>query len=235
LATTLFDTREAVECARRAQVTLLVGPTLSYEPRYRMLRDIVDERRLGDLLSVQATSFTDWHRRRPRTAHDLDATTGNGLLLRQGAHQIDIVRLICGGDVRSVSGTLHGGEGGSERGFSAQLTFANGAQASAYYDGSGAAPETDEVVATFTGGGIRAYAGGLRVFSDGAHTDIAVMPTASVWDQALIEMDETLAGNAPIHDGEWALGTLATCLAIYQAAQSHSVVLTHLPHYQEKS
>ena len=235
LATTAADAREAVDCARRAGVSLLVGPTLSYDPRYRVLQQVVTDRRLGDLLSVQATSVTDWHRRRIRTAHDLDAAVGNGLLLRQGAHQIDIVRLICGGDVRAVSGVLHGGVGGAEQGFSAQLSFANGVQANAYYDGSGAVPEADELFATFTGGGVRVHPGGLHLYADGQLTDVPVDPATSVWDQALVEMDQTLDGRIPIHDGEWGLGTLATCLAIYEAAATHSIVFTHQSLYQEKS
>ncbi|MGW5715075.1 Gfo/Idh/MocA family protein [Amycolatopsis sp. NPDC003865] len=136
LATTLADARLAVDAADRAGVVLLVGATHSYNAPVRVLRRLVEDGTLGPLLSVCATCHTDWHRR-PRSAADLDAAQGNGLVLRQGAHQIDILRYVCGGLTESVTGTTFGGADGTELGFSAQLAFPGGVHASAYYVGTG--------------------------------------------------------------------------------------------------
>ncbi|WP_326835023.1 Gfo/Idh/MocA family oxidoreductase [Amycolatopsis rhabdoformis] len=136
LAATFEDARRAVESAERAGVPLLVGATHSYNAPVRILRRVVESGRLGELVSVSSVCHTDW-RLRPRSVADLDAALGNGLVLRQGAHQIDVLRYVCGGLAETVTGTTFGGSGGRELGFTAQLAFAGGAHASAYYSGAG--------------------------------------------------------------------------------------------------
>ncbi|GGJ39823.1 Gfo/Idh/MocA family protein [Streptomyces brasiliensis] len=136
LAVTLEEAQRVVEAAQRAGVVLLVGATHSSDAPVRALRRLVEEVRLGALLSVASACHTDWHRR-PRSAADLDAGQGNGLVLRQGAHQFDILRYVCGGVAQRVFAMTFGGSAGRERGFSACISFGNGAQASAYYSGTG--------------------------------------------------------------------------------------------------
>jgi phthalate 4,5-cis-dihydrodiol dehydrogenase len=136
LACQIDDARRAVEAARAAGVTLLVGSTHSYDAPFRILRRVVADKALGPLLAVCSTCHTDWHRR-PRSAADLDASQGNGLVLRQGAHLVDILRYVCGGKVDTVSGSTFGGSAGTELGFSAQLIFENGVHATAHYTGTG--------------------------------------------------------------------------------------------------
>ncbi|MFI9834522.1 Gfo/Idh/MocA family protein [Streptomyces sp. NPDC051913] len=136
LAVTLEEAQQTVEAARRAGVVLLVGATHSSDAPVRALRHLVEQGRLGTLLSVASVCHTDWHRR-PRSAADLDAAQGNGLVLRQGAHQFDILRYVCGGLADQVFAMTFGGSAGRERGFSACVGFADGAQASAYYSGTG--------------------------------------------------------------------------------------------------
>ncbi|MFF4837010.1 Gfo/Idh/MocA family protein [Streptomyces sp. NPDC001315] len=137
LAATLEDARAAVEAARAAGVVLLVGATHSSDAPVRALRRVAATGRLGRLLSVSSVCHTDWHTR-PRSPANLDAGLGNGLVLRQGAHQLDILRYVCGGRAEWIFGMPFGGTGGTELGFSAQLGFADGVHASAYYDGTGA-------------------------------------------------------------------------------------------------
>lgn len=136
VARTVAEALFAVETAADAGVRLLVGASHSYDAPVRALREVVECGRLGALTSVESSCHTDWHCR-PRTSADLDATMGNGLVLRQGAHQFDVLRLVCGGAARSVSGLTFGGSGGAERGFAAHLRFADGIVASAYYHGGG--------------------------------------------------------------------------------------------------
>src|SRR5580704_3885689 len=136
LACQIDDARQAVEAARVAGVTLLVGATHGYDAPFRILRRVVADDRLGPLLSACSTCHTDWHRR-PRSAADLDASPGNGLVLRQGAHLIDILRYVCGGKAATVFGSTFGGCAGTELGFSAQLSFETGVHATAHYTGTG--------------------------------------------------------------------------------------------------
>ena len=46
-------------------------------------------------------AFTDWVYR-PRRPEELDVAKGGGVTFRQGAHQFDILRYLCGGLARSV-------------------------------------------------------------------------------------------------------------------------------------
>jgi len=50
---------------------------------------------------VNTWCFTDWMYR-PRRQEELDERLGGGVTYRQGAHQFDIIRLLCGGVARSV-------------------------------------------------------------------------------------------------------------------------------------
>jgi phthalate 4,5-cis-dihydrodiol dehydrogenase len=136
LASTWEDAQAACEAAERAGTVLLVGATHSYDAPVRELRRLVLNGRLGPLLGLQATAHTDW-RRRPRRADDLDSARGGGLVLRQGAHQIDIARLLCGGLASTVTAQTFGGADGAELGYSALLQFGSGAAASLHYSGVG--------------------------------------------------------------------------------------------------
>jgi phthalate 4,5-cis-dihydrodiol dehydrogenase len=136
LASTWDDARAACTAAEQAGTVLIVGATHSYDAPVRELRRLVLDGRLGPLLGLQATACTDW-RRRPRRADDLDSARGGGLVLRQGAHQIDIARLLCGGRASTVSAQTFGHADGGELGYSALLQFDSGVAASLQYSGAG--------------------------------------------------------------------------------------------------
>jgi phthalate 4,5-cis-dihydrodiol dehydrogenase len=136
LAASVADALRAVDVARKAGICLVVGVTHSFDAPVRELRRLVEQEVLGPLLAVESSCHSDWHSRQRHPA-DLDLASGNGLVLRQGAHQLDILRLVCGGVATSLRGLLIGGVAGAELGFGAQLAFAGGTQASAYYSGTG--------------------------------------------------------------------------------------------------
>jgi len=84
-----------------------------------------------------------WHYRgwldAPRLATELETTKGGGALYRQGPHQVDIVRGIAGGLVRSVRGTAgrwHP-DFNTEGDYTAYLDFENGAVATVVLNGYG--------------------------------------------------------------------------------------------------
>src|SRR5262249_11835920 len=83
---------------------LLCGHTQSYGPHIRTMRKIIRSGELGRLCALHVWAYTDWMLR-PRTAEELDINQGGGVPYRQGPHQIDTLRLLGGGMVRSVRAT----------------------------------------------------------------------------------------------------------------------------------
>jgi phthalate 4,5-cis-dihydrodiol dehydrogenase len=136
LAARWDDAVAACAAAETAGIVLLVGNTHSYDAPVRELRRLVVAGSLGTLVAVQSSVFTDWRARKRRT-DDLNVGQGGGIVLRQGAHQIDIIRLIGGGELETVSAQTFGGVDGSELGYSALARFRSGATAVLHYSGSG--------------------------------------------------------------------------------------------------
>jgi len=65
------------------------------------MRKIVKSGRLGGLRAIHLFAYSDWMLR-PRTPDELDPNQGGGVPYRQGPHQIDTVRVLGGGKLRSV-------------------------------------------------------------------------------------------------------------------------------------
>ena len=68
------------------------------------MRRIIRSGEVGRLCALHVWAYTDWMLR-PRTAEELDINQGGGVPYRQGPHQIDTLRLLGGGLVRSVRGS----------------------------------------------------------------------------------------------------------------------------------
>lgn len=127
-----------VDAADRAGVVLQVGHSHSYDLPIARMREIVASGALGRARMIHTWNFTDWMAR-PRRPAELDVAQGGGVTYRQGAHQVDILRLIGGGMVKSVrAATFDWNE--SRRSIGAHsifLNFADGAAATAVYNGYG--------------------------------------------------------------------------------------------------
>ena len=87
------------EAADKHGVKLLCGHTHSFDPPMRKIRDIVRSGELGRLCMINTWNYNEFMYR-PRMKHEL--ATSRGVVLNQGPHHVDIVRLIGGGMVRSV-------------------------------------------------------------------------------------------------------------------------------------
>jgi len=127
-----------IATAERAGVVLQVGHSHSYDLPIARMREIVASGALGRVRMIHTWNFTDWMAR-PRRAAELDIGQGGGVTYRQGAHQIDILRLIGGGLVKSVCATTFDWDA-SRRSIGAHtifLNFADGAAATAIYNGYG--------------------------------------------------------------------------------------------------
>ena len=138
MATTLADAARMVEAAERHGVKLLAGHTRAFTTPIRALRRLIESGSHGQLRAINIWSYSDWMLR-PRTPDELDVAQGGGIPFRQGPHQVDTVRLLGGGMLRSVRAQV--GQWMPERpipGFySAFLEFENGVPATITHNGHG--------------------------------------------------------------------------------------------------
>ncbi|MPZ77425.1 MAG: gfo/Idh/MocA family oxidoreductase [Deltaproteobacteria bacterium] len=105
MAVTLAEAEQMIEASIKNKIKLLCGHTQSFGSHIRTMRRIIRSGELGRLCALHVWAYTDWMLR-PRTAEELDITQGGGVPYRQGPHQIDTLRLLGGGMVRSVRGTI---------------------------------------------------------------------------------------------------------------------------------
>jgi phthalate 4,5-cis-dihydrodiol dehydrogenase len=100
---TIPEAETMIQTAERNGVLLGVNVKHSFEPRIQRIRQMVTSGELGQLRMMHHWRYQDWIYR-PRTPEELTPEMGGGILWRQGPHQFDIIRTICGGLVRSVRG-----------------------------------------------------------------------------------------------------------------------------------
>jgi phthalate 4,5-cis-dihydrodiol dehydrogenase len=138
MAVTLADAERMVTAADKHGVKLLAGHTRAFTLPIRAMRRVIESGRYGRLRALNIWSYSDWMLR-PRTADELDLSQGGGIPYRQGPHQMDTVRLLGGGMLRSVRAQV--GQWMAERpipGFySAFLEFEDGTPATISHNGYG--------------------------------------------------------------------------------------------------
>jgi len=136
MALTIEECEEMNGAADRYGVKLLCGHTKSFDPPIRKMREIVKSGELGKICMIHTWNFNDFMVR-PYPDHEL--AMSRGVVLNQGPHQVDIVRLLGGGMVRSVRAMAgrwdqtRPGEGA----YSCYLEFENGLPATLVYSGYG--------------------------------------------------------------------------------------------------
>ena len=141
MATSLADAQSMIDAAARAGKILLVGHSHSYDAPIARMRSLVEEGTLGAPRMANTWCFTDWVYR-PRRPEELEVGKGGGVTFRQGAHQFDILRLLCGGRARSVRAKTFDLDPsratvGAHVAF---IDFVDGAAATAVYNGYGHLP-----------------------------------------------------------------------------------------------
>jgi phthalate 4,5-cis-dihydrodiol dehydrogenase len=136
MALTLDDGRAMIAAARASGVRLLVGHSHSFDRPIARAREIIASGEVGTVRMITALNFTDFLYR-PRRPDELDTAQGGGVLFSQAAHQVDIVRLLAGGQVRSVRAATGSWDPArpAEGAYAAFLSFENGAAASLTYSG----------------------------------------------------------------------------------------------------
>lgn len=138
MALNMQEAEAMVEAAAKNNVKLLCGHTLGFSPPVLEMRRIILSGELGPLKALNNWAFTDWMLQ-ARQPEELDESVGGGVLYRQGPHQLDSLRVLGGGMVRTIRGTT--GKWWPERNavgyYSAFMEFEDGATAMVTNNGYG--------------------------------------------------------------------------------------------------
>ena len=132
-----IDECEAMnEAAEDNGVNLLCGHTHSFDPPIRKIREIVKSGELGKLCMVHSWNYNEFMYR-PRMKHEL--AMSRGVVLNQGPHHVDVIRLIGGGLVRSVRAMtgIWDKARAHEGSYTCYLEFEDGTPATLVYSGYG--------------------------------------------------------------------------------------------------
>jgi phthalate 4,5-cis-dihydrodiol dehydrogenase len=138
MALTLDDCAAMIAAAGLAGVHLIVGHSHAFDAPILRTRALIASGAFGAVRMIHALNYTDFIYR-PRRPEELDTAQGGGAIFSQAAHQVDIVRLLGGGRVKSVRAATGAWDAArpTEGSYAALLTFESGAFASLTYGGYG--------------------------------------------------------------------------------------------------
>jgi phthalate 4,5-cis-dihydrodiol dehydrogenase len=147
MAITLDECRLMIDAAERAGTVLIVGHSHSFDRPIARTREIISCGAVGEVRMIHAQYYTDFLYR-PRRPEELATERGGGVVFSQAAHQVDIVRLLGGGRVRTVRALTGAWDRArpTEGAYVALLSFDDGAMATLTYSGY-AHFDTDEFCA----------------------------------------------------------------------------------------
>jgi phthalate 4,5-cis-dihydrodiol dehydrogenase len=137
-AVSLEECQAMIDAAEQNGVALLAAGARSFDPAFVAMREIIESGRLGRLGALNTWSHTGWIIR-PREPYEVDVTIGGGTVFNQAPHQIDVLRLLGGGMVRSIRGVTAAwmAERPCPGYFTALLEFEDGTPATMSYNGHG--------------------------------------------------------------------------------------------------
>ena len=137
MAVNMEDAHRVVEAFEKSRARFVLHSHASDGPIKKM-REIIASGRLGRPIGIHTMMHKGWLRS-PRLAAELDTSQGGGVVFRQGPHQIEIVRRLGGGLVRSLRAYTGRRAPGldTEGNFTALLEFADGAHATLVLYGYG--------------------------------------------------------------------------------------------------
>jgi phthalate 4,5-cis-dihydrodiol dehydrogenase len=101
MALTLEDCDAMIEATEKNKIFTVVGHTHSFNAPVMKMREIVRSGELGGLTLINSFSYGNFMYR-PRRPEELDTALGGGIIFNQVPHQMDVVRLLGGGMIRSI-------------------------------------------------------------------------------------------------------------------------------------
>jgi phthalate 4,5-cis-dihydrodiol dehydrogenase len=136
MALTLEECRLMIDAAQRAGTVLVVGHSHGFDPQIILIRDLVKQPDIGPLRMIVNLVYTNFLYR-PRRPEELDTAQGGGIMYNQIPHQIDIVRTIEGGSLKSAYALtgIWDKQRPTEGAMTALLEFESGVAASLTYSG----------------------------------------------------------------------------------------------------
>jgi phthalate 4,5-cis-dihydrodiol dehydrogenase len=139
MALSMEDCDAMIAAAARNNVRLQVGHSQSLDSGISAMRDVILSGEIGRPIMITSSYYSDWLYR-PRSREELDPRTMEGsLTLRQGWVQLDIIRILGGGKLRSVRGTTIVADPNRpiDGAYAAYLEFEDGTPATASFDAYG--------------------------------------------------------------------------------------------------
>jgi predicted dehydrogenase len=102
ISNTLQEADDMITTARKKQLKLMVGHMKRFDPNIRKMKQIIDNKDIGDIYLVRATCivFPDIVFDRPWSLHHTEV--GGGVTMGMGIHYVDLIRWLIG-EVQSVS------------------------------------------------------------------------------------------------------------------------------------
>jgi len=141
MALSLEQAQTMVDAVERNGVRYVQGHSNIFDPSIRKMREVVSSGELGQLVQLSTWEHRPWISGQSRIGLEVDvAAGGGGVLYRQGPHQTDIVRGICGGKVRSeraITGRWNPQFPEAEGNYTAFLEFEDGVAATMAFNGYG--------------------------------------------------------------------------------------------------
>lgn len=136
LAITLSDADAIVNAARAAGVHLITGPSHSFDQPVLQARELIASGRFGAARMIHGFNYTDFLYR-PRRPEELATAEGGGVIFSQGAHQIDVIRLLMGARATHVAAMTGRWDPArpTEGAYSALIGFDGGQFAAVTYSG----------------------------------------------------------------------------------------------------
>jgi phthalate 4,5-cis-dihydrodiol dehydrogenase len=138
MAISLEECTRMIDACQAAGVQLMVGHSHSFNAPVLQALQMIQSGQWGDVKMITALNYTDFLYR-PRRPEELSTVLGGGVIHSQAAHQMDVVRLLGGGLVKSVQACTGQWDPTrpTEGAYSALLSFHNGAFANVTYNGHG--------------------------------------------------------------------------------------------------
>jgi len=153
---------------------LLIGHSQSFEPGIQIMRAMVQSGRLGPVRAINGWNYTDWMYR-PRLPVEFDRTRGGGVVYRQAAHHIDMVRYILADSPTEVTATIGDWDPAKpgDGAYNALLRFPKDVTVSLFYSGYDHFPSTELTYGLGENGRVSAQGSGqarrqLRMVAEGS-------------------------------------------------------------------